>query len=382
MRQRGKQNGSASSFCPPIKCDDLCGVPVLRPRLLLLTCVQIHTLHLHSRVQVMRPCNHTSPDPQLNGSIHMHSREDTMRVFFQAAVASLYFDGPRLVLYSHMDVAPLASKAYFGDAGVLDELEARCVAIATWSMPLQAPRLSATIVSIPDPYFINSFGYTSQIYESTVSSLVSRPVPWQRQRKAIVWRGSKDNDRSGVRERLVSEAARLNKILPVGLGKGQLDVAAVDAAKHNQLSFSNMLNARAILSVDGWANEWQGLFFKLLSNSVVLKVQSTLCKQWYYPGLKPWEHFVPVAADLHDLGERVKFVLDKANEKTLRKIVKASTCYMLTFSYGLEVNRLNVQLQSKLEGRIHPSKRVGIMNVTRHIHVSHWHEASKCLPLS
>jgi hypothetical protein len=66
-----------------------------------------------------------------------------------------------------------------------------------------------------------------------------------------------------------------------------------------------LIQARGIIDIDGNANSWDGLFWKLLSNSVVLKVESNN-SQWYYSQLKPWHHFVPVKADLSDLVEKVE----------------------------------------------------------------------------
>eukprot|EP00965_Chrysotila_dentata_P242213 6204758-Pleurochrysis_carterae.AAC.3 len=44
-----------------------------------------------------------------------------------------------------------------------------------------------------------------------------------------------------------------------------------------RLSPAEMLTSVALVSVDGYANEWSGLFWKLLSNSAVVLVESAQC---------------------------------------------------------------------------------------------------------
>ena len=60
---------------------------------------------------------------------------------------------------------------------------------------------------------------------------------------------------------------------------------------------------RWIVDVDGNVNSW-GLLWKLLSGSCILRVHSGR-QQWFYRHLKPWNTHVPIAADLHDLPEKL-----------------------------------------------------------------------------
>ncbi len=62
------------------------------------------------------------------------------------------------------------------------------------------------------------------------------------------------------------------------------------------------------VDIDGNTNSWPGLFQKLLSGGLVLKVDSPGgWRQWYYDRLQPYVNFVPVAGDLSDLVSKVKF---------------------------------------------------------------------------
>ncbi len=44
-------------------------------------------------------------------------------------------------------------------------------------------------------------------------------------------------------------------------------------------------------------------------------------RQWYYDRIKPWEHFVPVQADMTDLAEKVDWVRshDREAEEIARR---------------------------------------------------------------
>lgn len=85
-----------------------------------------------------------------------------------------------------------------------------------------------------------------------------------------------------------------------------------------------MVRARGILDVNGNTNSWQGCFWKLASNSVVLKVAGSF-EQWYYDRLVPWRHFAPVAADLSDLARATAFVLNASRDAELEAMAAAST---------------------------------------------------------
>jgi hypothetical protein len=64
---------------------------------------------------------------------------------------------------------------------------------------------------------------------------------------------------------------------------------------------------RYAVDIDGNTNAWSGLFTKLLMGCCVLKVESPFgFRQWYYPRMRPWEHYAPVKADLSDLDEVVE----------------------------------------------------------------------------
>jgi Glycosyl transferase family 90 len=66
------------------------------------------------------------------------------------------------------------------------------------------------------------------------------------------------------------------------------------------------------IDIDGNSNSWSFLP-KLMMGACLLKVVSRW-RQWYYDGLHPWEHYVPVKNDLSDLEEQVAWCLENGEQ--------------------------------------------------------------------
>ena len=92
---------------------------------------------------------------------------------------------------------------------------------------------------------------------------------------------------------------------------------------------------RWIVEVDGNVNSW-GLLWKLLSGSCVLRVSSPR-RQWYHHQLVPWQHVVPVAANLSNLAE----VLDWCQRHPLacEAIAQAGQTLAMEVVHQLEPNQ-------------------------------------------
>jgi hypothetical protein len=121
-------------------------------------------------------------------------------------------------------------------------------------------------------------------------------------------------------------------------------IVAADLQLPDEQFVSLIRRARGLFDVDGNVNSWSGLWWKLRSNSVTIKVESSN-KQWYYDKLKPWVHYVPVAANMSDLDAAVHFVLDSANDNALKAIARASTRFIKNLTYAHETNKVRHALE-------------------------------------
>jgi hypothetical protein len=82
---------------------------------------------------------------------------------------------------------------------------------------------------------------------------------------------------------------------------------------------SSWLGRKYAIDIDGQTNTWSNLLIRLIFGCCVLKVESRLgYRQWYYGDLKPWEHYVPVRADLSDFAQQAEWV--RANDRRAAEI--------------------------------------------------------------
>jgi hypothetical protein len=85
------------------------------------------------------------------------------------------------------------------------------------------------------------------------------------------------------------------------------------------------LKYKYLVDVDGNSCSFERYFWLLLSNSVVLK-QMTPNIQWYYRGLKPYEHFIPVKRDLSDLFEQIEWA--QTHDQEAKQIAENATSFI------------------------------------------------------
>ncbi len=89
------------------------------------------------------------------------------------------------------------------------------------------------------------------------------------------------------------------------------------------------------IDIDGHASSYAGLFLKLLSGGLVLKVQSPdRCVQWYYDQLLPGVNFVPVRSDLGDLVEIVSHY--RQHPRAAEEIARRGRELALSLTYEKE----------------------------------------------
>eukprot|EP01035_Chromulina_nebulosa_P029002 gene29002-38371_t len=72
-----------------------------------------------------------------------------------------------------------------------------------------------------------------------------------------------------------------------------LDIRSILNSSFERTPMSEFFSYKYLLDVDGYVSAWSGGFWKLYSNSVVMKAPS-LWEQWYYEDLKPYIHYLPL----------------------------------------------------------------------------------------
>ncbi|KAM8854635.1 protein O-glucosyltransferase 2 isoform 2-T2 [Spinachia spinachia] len=142
--------------------------------------------------------------------------------------------------------------------------------------------------------------------------------PWPEKNATAFWRG-----RDSRQERL--ELVKLSRAHP-----DQIDAAFTNFFffKHDEslfgplvrhVSFFDFFKYKFQINIDGTVAAYR-LPYLLAGDSVVLKQDSGYYEH-FYNELRPWEHYVPVRADLGDLLEKIKWARD--HDEEANKIARA-----------------------------------------------------------
>jgi protein glucosyltransferase len=86
-----------------------------------------------------------------------------------------------------------------------------------------------------------------------------------------------------------------------------------------------------LLSLDSYGPSLTGFLWKLASNSVVIKQDSTYI-QWYYAAMKPWVHYVPIKSDLSNI-EEVFAQITKQDKKVKKIAIKSNEFVYKNLTY-------------------------------------------------
>jgi hypothetical protein len=114
---------------------------------------------------------------------------------------------------------------------------------------------------------------------------------------------------------------------------GKLPLVDYSEAK---MGIPEMANYKFQIDMDGWANTWDGLLWKMAAGSAVLKVDGGW-EQMYYKWLKPGVHYIPVKEDMSNLAEKLQWCVE--HDVECKKIGEAAR----EFVRGLTLERLTAE---------------------------------------
>jgi len=144
----------------------------------------------------------------------------------------------------------------------------------------------------------------------TLAALGRNKVPWSEKTEKLFWRG-----RDSRQERL--DLVRLAKKHPESMNAS---ITAFfffrdqekDLGREPYVSFFDFFNYKYQMNIDGTVAAYR-LPFLLAGGALVFKVDSPYYEHFYH-SLVPWQHYVPVKADLSDLLERIQWAKDNDQE--------------------------------------------------------------------
>ena len=195
---------------------------------------------------------------------------------------------------------------------------------------------------IPDHAFLTSRGYAKERRYFERSQL-----SWANRSARVFWRGTPIPRRGAALGDI--PRVRLCQIANAGpidmFDVGLVETFEIPRSDNEELSAMGLMkdrvtwktlgNYRFHVDIDGNASTYAGLFRKLLSGGLVLKVASPdEYAQWYYGRLKPWKNFVPVRSDLSDLLEVTAYC--RAHEELSRRIAQNGRALALSLTFERE----------------------------------------------
>jgi len=204
---------------------------------------------------------------------------------------------------------------------------------------------SDAVIPVPDAHFFRARGYAD-------TDRAAEGAPdWDDREDDIIWRGGLNNlgflstdpafeDHPGVmqRARLALKCKRIDGVdmrfvdSKWGARSGKLREAGLLAAR---IPAHHWCNRKYAIDIDGYTNAWSNLMERLKMGCCVLKIASPFgFRQWYYDRLIPWEHYVPVAADMSDLEERIDWM--RSTPARAREIAAAGQALARAMTFDSE----------------------------------------------
>lgn len=160
---------------------------------------------------------------------------------------------------------------------------------------------------IPDTHYLYSLGY---LKTSVLLRLGDRT--WSRKAASAIYCGGRHGlpveGNELARERLQRLAQHMDVPVEVHLD--------------GDVSLARQLAHRMVIDLDGYARTWDAWAWKTRSCSAVLSQESPW-ESFFSVQFEPWQHFVPLANDLLDTEEKVRWCL--ANDAELRQIAGRAT---------------------------------------------------------
>lgn len=210
------------------------------------------------------------------------------------------------------------------------------------------------VVPVPDGYFFQNRGFAN-----TDKYAKDLDISWNERTDDIVWRGGINGcglhavddflqDNLGVVQRLRMAMKCKSPDVDIDFRFARNPPIIDEPVLSNAGFLADLIpmhdwgSKKFAIDIDGYSNTWDNFIHRLKLGCCVLKVDSQYgFRQWYYNDLTPYEHYIPIKADLSNLAEQVDWV--RANDAQAREIA----------ANGQTVARaMTFESESKRAGRI------------------------------
>lgn len=202
------------------------------------------------------------------------------------------------------------------------------------------------VTALPDSQFFDANGYAD-----TDRAALAAPS-WDERGDDLVWRGRVNNlgyfttdpafeDHPGAmqRMRMALKCRQLGVDFRFVPSIGQPYDGCIEAAglMGGFVPVHDWAGKKFAIDIDGFTNAWSNFLQRLKLGCCVLKIDSPFgFTQWYYHKLQPWEHYVPVRADLSDLAEQIDWL--RSHDAEAREIAARGQAVARTLTFESETH--------------------------------------------
>lgn len=170
-------------------------------------------------------------------------------------------------------------------------------------------------ILIPDA---QTFTFLFQEQKTLLTAIQDPLRMWEHKKEVAIWRGiSHDyykykNIFDSPRAKLVQISKNNPEIVNAGFSSYYKGLPAHTTFKKrfgeaSFLSPTDHLAYKYLVSLDGSTAAFSAFSWRLLSNSLTIKQDSDEV-QWFYPQLKPYEHYIPIKQDLSNTISTIKWL--------------------------------------------------------------------------
>lgn len=212
----------------------------------------------------------------------------------------------------------------------LEEEEALCDDDSIYPIFAYAKKEGTPVLLFPDPL---SEAFSRRSGQNIRKANFIWRYRWSNKENIAFWRGGTTGKKGYSKDTWYlnprSKLSMLSKYYPDLVNSGFTSFPGVEPEVQKKMNLilpqvswtthKNHLKYKYLVIADGNTCTYPRYYLGLLSNSVVFKDKSDEV-QWFYKGLKPFVHYIPVAYDFSDLPELVQWA--RNHDAEVKKISK------------------------------------------------------------
>ncbi len=188
-----------------------------------------------------------------------------------------------------------------------------------------AKHQSANAILIPDFEALGGYGDVAE-------KVHNHQILWEEKSPIAFFRGSAtgikdpENWRESPRPQMAFISQKYERFLDAKITSSGLAVP-IGVLKREKIhaspvSIEKHLQFRYLLDIDGDSCGYSRCYWILLSDCLMMKVQSPNI-QWYYSLLKPYENYLPIKEDLSDVIQQIRWA--RKNDELCQKMAQKAT---------------------------------------------------------